>query len=162
MNTKTLFALILGFVLALTPVAAYHYDSYQPYGSYSQDYTRSYTTESVTSQESEYHRSSSGCGYRYCHSTGNYDYGRSRSFSFSRTNDYEHSSTNYGYRGAPYSNYGRSYSSYNYPYYNVNSGDYEDYRPFSDSYHLSHTSPYYNPYRYSSVGAYSGYRPYGY
>jgi hypothetical protein len=27
---------------------------------------------------------------------------------------------------------------------------------------MSFTSPYYNPYRYSSVGAYSGYRLYGY
>jgi hypothetical protein len=148
-------------VLAATSVTAYHYD-YAPYGGFSTDYAHSRSSESVTSHESEYQSSSyGGCGWRYCHSRDSYNYGRSRDFSFSRTTDYEHASTssNFGY---PAYSYGRDYGSYQYPYYSPGTDYPRDYRPYHNYYEMSFTSPYYNPYRYSRVGAYSGYRPYGY
>jgi hypothetical protein len=161
MNAFRLVALALLLALAAASVSAYHY---APYGGSSYSYERSHTSESVTSRESEYQSSSSGsCGWRYCHSTGSYDYGRSREFSFSRSSDYERetASNNYGYM--PYGSYSRGYSNYEYPYYDVGTSYGTDYRPFSEYYHLGFTSPYYDPYRYSRVGAYaSNYRPYGY
>lgn len=164
MNARLSLALTIVLVLAALPVAAYHDGySYAPYGDYTQEYERSRTSESVSSRESESESSSSSYGgRRYYSSADNYNYGRSRDFSFSRTSDYEResTSTNYGY---PYGQYARGSSRYDYPSYDVNTGDYRDYRPFSDSYAMGFTSPYYDPYRYSRVGAYaSRYRPYGY
>ena len=134
-------------------------------GSYGSEYTRSSSTEQVSVSESEYHRSTNNaCGYGYCHSTGSYDYGRSRDFSFSRSENYENSrsyvNSNYGGYPTGYATYGNS--RYQYPYYDVGTSYGRDYRPFSEYYTQSRNSPYYNPYQYSRVGAYSGYRPYGY
>lgn len=163
MNARLLLALALAFVLAAVPAAAYH-GYVAPYGGASYSYVRTHSTESVTSRESEYHRSYDDYGgWRYRHSRGSYDYGRSRDFTFSRSFDYvrEQSSSNYGY--APYGYYDRGSSAYVYPYDDFVTSYGRDYRPFSEYYHLSFTSPYYDPYRYSRVGAYaSRYMPYGY
>jgi len=162
MKALRLLALVFVAILASYTAAAYHYDYYPSYGTYDNEYTRSRSSESVSSRESEWHRSSyGGCGWSYCHSRDTYDYGRNREFSFSRTTDYEnerHSSS----AGYPQYGYGRGYSTYSYPYSDVGTSYGRDYRPYHDDYEMSFTSPYYNPYQYSRVGAYSGYRPYGY
>jgi hypothetical protein len=152
-----LFAIVM--LVAAFSASAYHYDYYAPYGA-SSSYERSHTSESVTSHESEYQSSSSSYGYpysRHYHNTNSYNYGRSRDFSFSRTEDYERSTSN-----ANYGSYARGYGAYAYPYVDVGTSYGRDYRPYHDYYEISQTSPYYNPARYSRVGAYSGYLPYGY
>lgn len=163
MKATQLTALIFALALAAMPASAYH-DFYAPYGDTSSSYSRSYSAENVNVRESEY--GSSTTGGRYYHNIGNYNYGRSREFSFSRVSESEHSSqsTSYGarYPYYGYDNYGRDNSNYYYPRYDPVENDYYDYRPFSDSYEMGFTSPYYNPYQYSRVGAYAGYQPYGY
>ncbi len=163
MNAFRLSMLAVVAVLLAFPVAASH-GYVMPYGGFGSEYERSRTSESVTVHESESYSSSSDYGgYRNYHSSDNYDYGRSRDFSFSRTEDYERESSygSHGYR--PYGDYVRGYSSYSYPYYDVGTSYGVDYRPFSDYYSMSRNSPYYDPYRYSRVGAYeSRYLPYGY
>ena len=157
MNKLRFVALVLALILASVSATAYHYTQY---GSNTYESERSYSTESVNSYESEYHRSTSGCGYRYCHSIGSYDYGRTRSFSFSRTESYEseRSTSNYNYPSY-YGNYG--YYDYNYPYYDVGTYYGSDYRPYDDYYSIRY-SPYHAN-QYSRVGAYaSRYNPYGY
>ncbi len=163
MNAFRLFALTLVMILTSFNAAASH-GSYLPYGDAGHEYTRSRTSESVTSHESEHESSWNDYGgNRQYHNTDHYDYGRSRDFTFSRTSDYE-SERHYSNAGSYSSGYAsRDSVDYTYPYYDVNAGDYRDYRPYHDYYEMSFTSPYYNPYQYSRVGAYaSRYLPYGY
>ncbi len=164
MQAQRLFAWLAVMLLAASFVAADHYSySYPPYGDYGSEYSRSRSTESVTIRESESHHERS-TGGRYYHATDDqYDYGRSRDFSFSRTYEDEHEShySNAGY--APYGYSSRGQATYSYPYDDVGTSYGRDYRPFSDYYEMSVTSPYYNPARYSRVGNYaSRYLPYGY
>ncbi|MEM2915878.1 MAG: hypothetical protein QXT19_00760 [Candidatus Woesearchaeota archaeon] len=170
MKTTTLGAFIAALILASFSVSAHLYvlDYYDYYGrpyydGYTSDYFRSSSSESVSIRESEYEHSLQNYGsWRGSRVSDHYDYGRSREFAFSRSSEYESSTRTYD-GGYPVWRYSYGYTDYSYPYYDVGTYYGYDYRPYSDDYELSYTSPYYNPYRYSRVGKYaSRYRPYGY
>ncbi len=170
MKTANISALFVALVLSAFSVSAHVYvDDYYDYhgrtyyDGYSSDYSRSSSSESVSVRESEYEHSSQNYGgWRSSRVSDHYDYGRSREFAFSRSSKYESSTRNYD-SGHPAGHYKYGYLDYYYPYYDVGTYYGYDYRPYSDDYELGFTSPYYNPYRYSRVGAYaSRYLPYGY
>lgn len=159
MKALRLFTLAIVMILAAFNAAASH-GSYLPYGDYGHEYTRSRTSESMTSHESSW---SDYGGSRYYHNTDHYDYGRSRDFTFSRTSDYENERHYSNAGGYPSGAYARDSIDYTYPYDDAGTNYGRDYRPYHDYYEMSFTSPYYNPSRYSRVGAYtSRYLPYGY